>query len=371
MKTFGEKYFEITPRGQAIDPRKWRWRPKHLGWFKNPKQFHVKKEFEVFLPQKLGRGFTLVISPKDVQTGALLKTLREKKKPYVFIFWDHFALKGNLHFDLKRGHYFLRFQNTIVDLSKARSVYFSNPDLVESQFDTSNYFSFSEKLFINRWSEALLNLEGILKAKWFPAVPSKLMSLSQKKMAELKLAKSLGFAVPATIYSTSPEGAHHFMHEYDRVVLREYGRRVFVDRKNNFKQLGIKVIDPHDRDLGLIENSPCVFQEYIEKDFEVRAVVVGNKILACKILSRKNKKAALDWRGQEGDTPFVRFKLPTKIEKQLVRFARAKGFAFASFDLIKSLDGKFYFLEMNRPGNWFFIEALTGIPIRSTLVKLM
>lgn len=367
MKVFGEKFYRKTPKDVSISPKRWEWKPRHLSWFKNPKPFLIKKEFEVFFPKKIRHGYTLVISHKDVQTGALLKTLREQKKPFVFICWDHFILKGSLRFDLKKNLYFLKYGKTSVDLSMAKSIFFYPPDVVESQLDTSSYFSFSEKLFINRWAEPLLNLEGILtQAKWFPATPSKLMCLSQKKMADLKLAKTLGFDVPATIITSSAEDVRRFMNRYGQVILREFGRRVFLDRKNNFRHLEISMVGPHDRDLGLVENAPCVFQEYIEKEFEVRAVVLGDAIFAAKILINDG----LDWRGHEGRTPFVKFNLSEKIQARLKRFMKAQGFAFASFDLIKGKNGKFYFLEMNRPGNWFFIEALTGLKIRAALVKL-
>ncbi len=360
MKIYGQGQFKISARNQALNPKSWCWKPVHKDWLLHPKQFQIKGAVQVF--GSIDRKFTLVLSQNDVQTGALLKTLREQKKSYVFINWDKFALVGEVY--LSKYINLIKYKKQIFDLKNVKSVYYSAPDLIEAQYDTSDYFSLSEKLYINRWAEVLRSLENVLeKVTWVPAKPSQLISLSQKKYNELLMAQKLGLDTPQTIFTSSPLQANIFLKQNKKILLREFGRRVFIDKKNKFRQLENKIIENH-KDLQLVQNTPCVFQNYIEKKFEVRAVVVANKVLSCKIDSQ-----IIDWRNNEGKTPFSKFTLPVQVQKKLIKLQKQLGFNLSCFDLICGVDNKYYFLEMNRPGSWFFIEALTGLKIRDAIVK--
>jgi glutathione synthase/RimK-type ligase-like ATP-grasp enzyme len=40
---------------------------------------------------------------------------------------------------------------------------------------------------------------------------------------------------------------------------------------------------------------------------------------------------------------------------------------YGAFDLIKSTDGYYYFLEVNSQGQWLWIEDLTGLKITQSI----
>jgi len=63
----------------------------------------------------------------------------------------------------------------------------------------------------------------------------------------------------------------------------------------------------------------------------------------------------------------TQYKLPTTIEKKLIQMQKKLGFQLASFDLVVDQKNNFYVLEMNRPGQWLYMEALAGAPISKTL----
>jgi glutathione synthase/RimK-type ligase-like ATP-grasp enzyme len=214
----------------------------------------------------------------------------------------------------------------------------------------------------------MYTLEFVLeKAKWYTAKTSLMKYESQNKFGELLEANRLGLKIPKMIYTNDSREAQRFLFE-NTAILKESGLKFFKNGKSEALFFRSKKINPLDRKLSYIDKAPCMFQEYIEKAFEVRAMVVGNKVLSCKIEILK-EGAREDWRGKEHLARFAKFKLPTKIEKKILKFAQDKNFKLASFDFVVDKKGDYYFLEMNRPGQWFFIEALSGLPIAKTLAQ--
>ena len=119
-------------------------------------------------------------------------------------------------------------------------------------------------------------------------------------------------------------------------------------------------------------NCPIILQEYIEKDFELRITIVGNKTFACAIHSQKSKKTSEDWRRYDIDnTPHEIFDLPRDINDKLVSLVKHLGLVFGCIDMIVTPKGEFVFLEINPNGQWLWIERLTGMPIGEELAHMI
>ena len=74
----------------------------------------------------------------------------------------------------------------------------------------------------------------------------------------------------------------------DQVVVRDFSQTRFPFRT--------AFASPARRALRRLVNAPCVFQRYVEKAYDVRAVVIGERIFACRIDSQASRKAEVDWR---------------------------------------------------------------------------
>ena len=186
----------------------------------------------------------------------------------------------------------------------------------------------------------------------------------QNKFSELAIAKREGFAVPDTLCTNDPEQALAFVTEsHGKVMFREYSRAaplfplVFVTGS------------PTLRDFKDVTAAPCVFQRYVEKEFEVRAVLVGDNIFACRIDSQASKAAAVDWRIYDNArVRWDRITLPKRVHNALLRIGKALDLTLGSFDLIKGTDGKYYFLEVNRPGATYWLLPFVGLDISKETV---
>lgn len=104
--------------------------------------------------------------------------------------------------------------------------------------------------------------------------------------------------------------------------------------------------------LDHIVSCPVVFQEYIEKQVELRITIVGDRIFAAEIHSQE-------------------FHLPDEISEKLLRLMQELGLVFGCLDLILTPEGEYVFLEINPAGQWGWIEHFTKMPITEALTDML
>lgn len=104
---------------------------------------------------------------------------------------------------------------------------------------------------------------------------------------------------------------------------------------------------------------PSLIQEEIEKEFEIRTFYLDGKFYSAAIFSQLNDQTSIDFRNYDSETPnrCVPYHLPKRIEEKLHDLMVILKLNTGSIDLIKSKDGKFYFLEINPSGQFGFISS--------------
>jgi glutathione synthase/RimK-type ligase-like ATP-grasp enzyme len=112
-----------------------------------------------------------------------------------------------------------------------------------------------------------------------------------------------------------------------------------------------------------------MFQPYVEKAFELRVVVMGEKIFAAKMDSQADEASRIDWRGGNPDHEI--FELPAEVKAALHRLMDSFGLNFASLDMIVTPDDEYVFLELNPNGQWLWLEHELGLPLVSTMADLL
>lgn len=370
MNIFGFENYINKGLGGLNPKLKWEWKPAYWNYIKNPKPLlKFNSKIEIFKSEKFKNGFTLLLSRHNPMMGHVIMQMKKQGKPFLYINWDEFINEGTVYFDESQNAYQLRYKKFGFDLKKIKSVYFDYFEIAEVFHYKRSKFTNKEKVFLGRWVESLKTLEFVCSnAKWYPSKPSNMEFDIQNKFGDLLKAKKLGLSIPKMIYSNDHREVQKFLMDR-KSILKESGLKSFQDSRNNKLIFDARVVSPTDKKLKNVQNTPCMFQEFIEKQYDLRAVVVGKNILVSKIESQKNQKAKSDWKGREHLAPFKPYKLPANVAKKLIRFAKEMDFKIANIDLVRGMDGKYYFLEMNRPGQWFFVEALSGIPVTKALTK--
>ncbi|WP_291123264.1 grasp-with-spasm system ATP-grasp peptide maturase, partial [Flavobacterium sp. UBA6046] len=113
--------------------------------------------------------------------------------------------------------------------------------------------------------------------------------------------------------------------------------------------------------------APSLFQELIEKEYEVRSFYLAGKFFSMAIFSQKDEKTRIDFRNYNGKVPnrTVPYQLDAGLEDKLRRVFEKLNLNSGSVDLIKSKAQKMVFLEINPIGQY----GMTSGPCNYNLDK--
>ncbi len=194
-----------------------------------------------------------------------------------------------------------------------------------------------------------------------------------QKLNQLAIARNLGIKIPHTIVTNNIKRVLEFFNSHKEIIAKPISAG-FVKRGEKISLIYTNKISKEIifEKINLVKLTPTLFQEYIQKQFELRITVVGNSLFACKIDSQKSEKTQSDWRRYDFDNvPHSPFKLPSEIEKFCYSLLKTLNLSFGAIDMIVTPENDYVFLEINPNGQWGWIEKITGIPISDSIVNLL
>jgi RimK-like ATP-grasp domain len=160
------------------------------------------------------------------------------------------------------------------------------------------------------------------------------------KPMQTQVARACGFRVPDSLLTNDPEHLRAFTARHGTVIYKAAGAERTITG----------LLDLADaRRVERLSTCPVYFQRYIAGS-NVRVHVVAAEIYAAEITSD-----AVDYRRHIRD--MAPMALPGRIADACLAVTQALGLLLAGIDLIRALDGEWYFLEANTsPGFTFFPE---------------
>ncbi|MEU4426012.1 hypothetical protein AB0F81_35785 [Actinoplanes sp. NPDC024001] len=222
--------------------------------------------------------------------------------------------------------------------------------------------------------ELLESLEFLLPGPRWPIRPSALRR-SSLKCRQLALAKRLGFTVPLTVVTNHAASVAGFV-EAHRTAMSEQAVLYkpltwYVTPSGGFLFANLVTVDEIRNAEASVSSAPCQFQQYVNKDHEVRVTVVGDRWFATRIESQAHPETRTDHRRAPGLNHYAPTSLPTAVSQRIKRFLRETGLAYGAFDLAVDAEGVHYFLELNPVGQWLWLEQRTGAGITAAVADLL
>jgi hypothetical protein len=181
------------------------------------------------------------------------------------------------------------------------------------------------------------------------------------KPTQLLRARELGLTVPETLITNDAETVKAF-HERTR------GRTIYkMFNGSPFGFYGTRRLETADLpDLERLQGCPAIFQEYIEGDYDIRAVVVGDQVFAAR-LAYEPLTDVVDTRIV--DTEVSAYTLPPEIEERLIRLVAGFGLVYSSVDLRYSSERGYVFFESNPEGQYLWLEIEADLPISDAIAE--
>lgn len=192
--------------------------------------------------------------------------------------------------------------------------------------------------------------------------------VAQQKPSQLRLAARAGLKIPPTLFSNDPVEIRAFLREHGGVVAHKMLRPaswVFHDgeREHVYAACTMTVTEDELPDDDVLRLCPGIFQPYLQKSFEVRVACLGDFLVAARINSQTDDRAATDWRAGQIHIEMEPYELPEEIAEGCSRLLRELGLAHMSADFVVGPDGEHTFLEVNPQGQFLFLESRAGLPL--------
>lgn len=192
------------------------------------------------------------------------------------------------------------------------------------------------------------------------------------KPLQLARAVEAGFRVPETLVTNDPAAIRGFLAELG-------GRAVFKPLTLSLWRSGDDVRAPYTQviteadlvDDELLRAAPGIYQEPVDKAYEVRLTLMGHRPLAARLRSQETAGGRLDWRRSYGELVMEPMETPPEVARRAVAFLGSMGMVFGCLDLIVTPEGEWVFVENNQAGQFLFLEQEAGIPMLDAFCELL
>lgn len=252
-------------------------------------------------------------------------------------------------------------------LEEIGSIWYRRPSPIKADPQLSEL----QRTFIER--EARAGLWGMLHAidgLWVnhPGANSE----AAYKPHQLALAQRLGLSIPRTCLTNQPDEFRRFYAECGgNIIYKLLGFPAYeVEDGAVASTYTSRVPETLLQEAHRIKGTAHLFQRFEEKIFDLRVIVIGQRIFAVEIWPL-SEEARLDFRLDYRALRYEVHALPGEIEGALLAMTREYSLQYAAIDLLYTVEKRYVFLELNPCGQLGWLEEPTGLPLFASLARLL
>jgi ATP-GRASP peptide maturase of grasp-with-spasm system len=200
------------------------------------------------------------------------------------------------------------------------------------------------------------------------------------KTYQLSAAKNKGFDIPDTIITSSKKNVLRFLNKHQCIITKPIkDGRLFQIKKAGY-YLYTSLFDKSNLSEMPDDFFPSLFQEKLNKEFEVRTFFINNSCYSMAIFSQNDDRTKVDFRALNKKKPNrnVPFILPRKIELKIIALMNKLELNTGSIDFVITKDGRCVFLEVNpigqlgmvsQPCNYYLEEIIADFLISKNQIS--
>jgi MvdD family ATP-grasp ribosomal peptide maturase len=197
---------------------------------------------------------------------------------------------------------------------------------------------------------------------------------AENKQLQLQVARELGLDTPRTLTTNDPAAVRAFAKSCeDGLITKMLSSFAIYDEGKELVVFTNAVKPEHLADLSGLRLCPATFQELVPKTLEIRATVVGQRVMSAAVDSQVSTRATHDWRrdGVRMLADWQPYQLPYDVEQKLLHLMDYFSLNYGAIDIILTPNGKHVFLELNPCGEFFWLERSPGLPISVAIADLL
>lgn len=313
------------------------------------------------------RGSVLVLAEQlDPTADLVVHELNRRQVPVMRFdlaaFPQHLTLRAQLD---KRWCGVIEDADRAVDLERVRAVYYRRPQPPSIPSHVPEPY--------RGWArgEAVAGLIGVLYA--LPVVWVNRPDLDMRaaeKPCQLPIAAACGLRVPRTLITNDPQQARDFARNIGgQLVCKSLHGGQLQHDDGSRNGVPTRLVDPNEIDDS-VRLTAHLFQEWIDKDHEVRLTVAGEHMFAGTIRAR-SRQAYVDWRTDYEALDYGTTDVPDEVRLGVRAWMNHFGLNFGAFDFAVTRKGDWVMFECNPSGQWIWMQQRTGLPIAAAIADVL
>lgn len=227
----------------------------------------------------------------------------------------------------------------------------------------------SIKLFRSETKEWVKSISLSLSKAFWVTHPS-LLYEARIKSNQLMHARKVGLDVPKTIITRSKQPVESLLEECPDGVIAKSLRAPYVESKDSYYTLRTQEIKQRDLDDESLFVCPTVFQERIRAQYELRIVVVGERLFTFKATT-KNKDVVDIRASGPNNIEYAYCSISSGLEVKIRNLVKGFHLPFSSMDLLVDQNGREFFVDLNPNGQWLWLEYSTGVNLSDSFIQMM
>lgn len=298
----------------------------------------------------------------DLSTSRVIEWLLHKKVPFIRINEDD--VLNIISIDLEQKEFVFECKGKLISSREVTSYWFRkgwlrSKVLWKEHIKASLPHAHSQKVLAFLKEENRISIEfvdQILSKK--KSIDSCQSVLRMSKLQNLEKAGEVGLLTPDTKLLTSRNRLAEFINVHGSVICKAiFEVTRLEDEQGEINMYTTKI--SKEELPSVPESFPLtLFQEYIEKKYELRIFILDGKCYSMAIFSQLDAQTSTDFRIYNLEKPnrSVPYNLPIHIEQKLIEFMNETGLVSGSVDMIVDKDGQYVFLEVNPVGQFGMVS---------------
>lgn len=187
------------------------------------------------------------------------------------------------------------------------------------------------------------------------------------KLLETKILSEADLPIPKTIYGKLTEIAQKAPEAFGypfvvKLTTGKQGHGVFAPKNKEELEKLTEVLRVKEK-----EGQRFLAQEFIKAPKRIRVLVVGEKVLgAIQRPTRWRKRFSTEAVQKKSLTP-----IPSKVETLAIKASKVLMLDIAGVDILESVEGKYYLLEVNSAPRWEAIKKDTGVEVETEILEFL
>ena len=182
---------------------------------------------------------------------------------------------------------------------------------------------------------------------------------ASSKVRQLEVAVATGMCVPNTLISNNYEEIARFAAGHREILVKHFFPHYWGNTSSGrISAVGPCIIKDFSKiNQRSVEICPAIYQELVDKKYEIRVTVIGDDIFAAKIQSRRGE-SFLDWRQEYGneDMFMSAMELSGSTANSVRGLMHILNLKYGCIDFAVDQEGREVFLEINPGGQFLFVE---------------